>query len=323
MQSGRVLFVLFATLLGILPAHAAHPARRDLDLGHADSALQSLNATLISNPNDAEAHNLRCRVYYQEQDWDKAIADCESAVKLASGDSNDHLWLGRAYGQKAEHASLMSSYQLARKVHAEFEQAVQLDPRNAAALADLGEFDVMAPTVVGGGYARAEAVLQNLDGVDPAAAFTLRARIAESKKDYATAESDLKQAIRQSPDPANAWMDLASFYRRRGRLEDMAAAAHSGAAADPHHGAALVDGAANLTLAGREPQTAIEWLRQYLNSGAQSESAPSFVARAQLAQLLQQQGDGDGARQQLALVHSLASGYRIPTGGAVPRAAGL
>ena len=118
-------------------------------------------------------------------------------------------------------------------------------------------------------------------------------------------------------------MDLATFYRLRGRLDEMAAAVHSGAAADPHHGPALVDGATNLTLSDREPQTAIEWLRQYLNSNAQSELAPSFVARAQLAELLQQQGDAAGAQQQLALVHSLASGYRIPTGTAALRAAGL
>ena len=88
-------------------------------------------------------------MYYQEEDWDRAISDCEAAVKLAQGDSNFHLWLGRAYGQKAAHASIVSGYPLARKVHAEFEQAVQLDPKNAEALADLGEFDVMAPSVVG------------------------------------------------------------------------------------------------------------------------------------------------------------------------------
>lgn len=319
----RVLFVLAAALLGTLAAHAANPAHRDLELGRADSALQSLNTNLAAHPNDAEAFNLRCRVYYQEQDWDKAIADCETAVRLAPSDSNFHLWLGRAYGRKAAHASLMATYPLARKVHTEFEQAVQLDPRNAAALSDLGEFDVVAPTMLGGGIARAAAIAQQLGSVSPAAALTLQARIAESKKDYAAAESKLKQAIRQSSDPANAWMDLATFYRLHGRLDDMVAAAHNGAAADTHRGPALVDGANNLTLAGREPQNAIAWLRQYLTSNAQSELAPSFVARAQLAVLLQQQGDAAGAQQELTVVHSLASGYRIPSGSPAQRDAGL
>ncbi len=304
-------------------AGAANPTRRDLELGRADSALQSLNATLAGNPNDAEAHNLRCRIYYQEEAWDRAISDCEAAVKLAPNDSNFHLWLGRAYGEKAAHASLLSSYPLARKVRAEFENAVQLDAKNAAALADLGEFDVMAPIVVGGGYARADSVVQQLRGVNPAGALDLQAEIAESKKDYGTAEANLRAAIAQSADPAGAWMDLAAFYRRRGRVDDMVAAVHQGAALDRRHSAALVDGASNLILAGREPQTAIEWLRQYLTSDAQSELAPAFVVRAQLADLLQNLGDLAAAQDQIAMVRALASGYRIPSGSAVTRAAGL
>lgn len=295
----------------------------DLDQGRADSALAALNATLGRNPNDAEAHNLRCRVYYQEEAWDQAIADCEAAVELAPGDSTFHLWLGRSYGQKAAVASLMSGYALARRVHTEFEQAVQLDPHNAEALADLGEFDVMAPSMVGGGLARAGAVVQQLRGVNPAGARTLEGRIAESKKDYAGAEAAFRDAIQHSSYPANAWMDLAAFYRRRGRLDAMAAAAHTGASLDPNHGTALVDGASNLSMAGRELPTAIEWLRQYLNSHAQSEQAPVFAVRAQLARLLQKQGDEQAAEQQLAAVRALASGYRIPSGNPASRDAGL
>ncbi|MGB9029160.1 MAG: hypothetical protein WCC27_03485, partial [Acidobacteriaceae bacterium] len=156
-------------------AGAANPALQDLDLGHADRALQSLGAALARNPSDAEAPNLRCRVFYEEAQWDQAIPDCEAAVQLAPGDSNYHLWLGRAYGQKADHASLVFGYPLARKVRAEFEQAVQLDAHNAAALADLGEFDVVAPVVVGGGLAHADAIVQQLRSVNLSGALALEA----------------------------------------------------------------------------------------------------------------------------------------------------
>ncbi len=310
------LLLLSAGLLA-LPAIAAPPVRQDLvwqdlERGRADEALQNIAKLLAQNPKDPEAHNLRCRVYYQEEQWDQAIADCEAAVQLAPGNSDFHLWLGRAYGQKAAHASIVSGYPLARKVHAEFERVVQLDPNNAEALADLGEFDVMAPAVVGGGVTHAEAIVQQLRGVDPAGALVLQARIAESKKDYASAEAAFKSAIQQSSYPADAWMDLAAFYRRRGRLDEMVTAAHTGASLDPNHSPALVDGASNLALAGREPQTAIQWLQQYLDSNAQSEIAPAFVVRAQLAHLLQNLGDIEAAQQQLAVVHALASAYRIP-----------
>jgi ATP/maltotriose-dependent transcriptional regulator MalT len=84
-----------------------------------------------------------------------------------------------------------------------------------------------------------------------------------------------------------------------------------------------VDGASNLSLAGREAPTAIQWLQQYLNSSAQSEIAPSFVVRAQLAELLRKQGDAEAAQQQLAVVRALASGYRIPLSNAAFKEAGL
>ena len=294
---------------------AADPVRSALNQGRADEALQALDTTLAQDASDAEAHNLRCRVYYQEEQWNRAIADCEAAVRLDPSSSNYHLWLGRAYGQKAEHVPRVVAFRLARKVSAEFQRAARLDPNNTDALADLGEYDVEAPGVVGGGVSHAEALVTQLSAVSPSAALDLQARIAESRHDYVAAESFYKSAIAQSVYPAGAWMDLASFYRRRGRLDDMSAAAHTGASLDRRHGPALVDGASTLTEAHREPQVAIQWLQLYLNSHAQTEDAPSFAVRAKLAELLADEGDTIGAQQQLATVHALASDYRVSATG--------
>jgi tetratricopeptide (TPR) repeat protein len=289
---------------------AADPVRAALNQGRADEALATLDSTLAQNASDAEAHNLRCRVYYQEEQWDRAIADCEAAVQLEPSTSSYHLWLGRAYGQKAQHVSLFTAYKLARRVSSEFAKAVQLDPNNADALADLGEFDAEAPAAVGGGVSRAQALVPQLRALSPSGALDLQARIAESTHDYAAAESFYKAAIAQSPYPAGAWMDLASFYRRRGRLDDMLAAAHTGASLDRRHGPALVDGASSLTQAHREPEVAIQWLQLYLSSHAQTEDAPAFAVRARLSELLAHQGDTAGAEQELAAAHALASDYR-------------
>lgn len=314
------IFALSAAMLA-MPATGANPVERDLNLGRADAALQQLDSVLAQNPSDAAAHNLRCRVYYEEQQWDQAIADCEASVRLDPGNSDYHLWLGRAYGQKASGVSLMAAYKLARKVAVEFTAAVQLDAKNAAALSDLGEFDVSAPAVAGGGINRAQAVLQQLQPVDPAAALELQGRIAEEKKDYAAAENDFRAAITKSSDPAQAWMDLAAYYRRRGELSQMVAAAENGAALDKGHGPALVDGATDLAATNQQPQTAIRWLNDYLSSQAQSEEAPAFAVRAELASLLEKQGDVQAAQQQLAVAHALASSYRVPASNGSDRAA--
>jgi predicted Zn-dependent protease len=309
------------TVMLAMSASTAAPVRRDLNLGRADAALQTLDAALARNPSDAEAYNLRCRVYYEEEQWDQAISDCQAAVVTDNNNSDYHLWLGRSYGQKAAGtASRLAAYKLARKVAAEFQQAVRLDPRNAAALSDLGEFDASAPFVAGGGIIRAQGVLRQLRTVSPDDALTLQARIAEAKKDYAGAEADYRAAIAQAKDPASAWMDLAAFYLRRGRASDAVTAACNGAALDHRHGPALVQGATALDATGRDPWMAIQWLREYLSSPAQSEDAPAFAVHAQLARLLENQGDEQAAQQQLAEVHALASGYRIPASGASARA---
>ena len=93
-------------------------------------------------------------------------------------------WGGRL-GEKADACFVyLRVFSLAKRARAEFEQAVSLDPRNGEALTDLGEFYTSAPGVVGGGIDKAQALVPQLEKVDPARAHILLARIAESRKDY-------------------------------------------------------------------------------------------------------------------------------------------
>ena len=113
-------------------------ARTDLVQGRADDALAHLRTALKSNDQNAEAHNLYCRVAVQLEHWDEAVAHCERAIALSAKDSNYHLWLGRTYGFKAERSSMLSAFSYARKLKAEFELAVSLDPRNVGGDGRLG-----------------------------------------------------------------------------------------------------------------------------------------------------------------------------------------
>ena len=240
-----------ATALAAMSHEAADAVRAALARGHADDAHRLLDTALEQDPNDAEAFNLRCQVYYAEERWDNAIKACERAVQLAQGNSSYHMWLGRAYGGKAEQVSFVAAYQLAKQIRAEFETAARLDPKSGAALADLGEYYTDAPSMLGGGYGKAEGVARQLDGFDPVRALELRARIAEGKNDYASAEKYFRQKITATHSDAQSWMDLGSFYRRRERWDEMLAAIKSGAvAAERDHGPALVDGASTLIKVG-------------------------------------------------------------------------
>lgn len=287
-------------------------AHADLQAGKADEAASLLNQALQSNPNDAEANNLLCRVEYATQHFDQAAGRCEKAVSLSPQEARYHLWLGRVTGERADHASFMSAFSLAKKSREQFETAVKLDPRDGEALSDLGEFYKEAPSVVGGGMDKAEEVARKLDAVDASRAHQLRAQIAEKQKDLATAERELKAACTGSR-AAIQWMQLANFYRRQERWAEMDAAIKSGEAAAAHDKRAAVayfNGASILARANRQPQEAIKLYERYLDSPDKTEEAPAFDVLTRLARLRKETGDQAGADRDRAAALALAHDYK-------------
>jgi hypothetical protein len=223
------------------------------------------------------------------------------------------MWLARALGEKASRASFLNAYSLAKRVRIEFEEAVQLNPRNAAALADLGEYYYTAPEVLGGGYDKAERVAAQLERIDAARAHVLRGSIAAERKDYGTAERELKQAVAEPAHPASQWIALAGLYRRQGRWAEMESAVHSAenaAGRDRTASAALFDGASMLIRTNRDPARAARMLENYLAGSTKTEEAPAFAAHTRLARLKAQLGDAAGASRERAAALALASEYQ-------------
>jgi tetratricopeptide (TPR) repeat protein len=294
------------------------PAYRALQEGRVDDAQNLLRATLAQSPADATAHQLLCRVFYAQDSADSAIHECELAVSYDPNGlqaSEHQLWLGRAYGLKARHAGPLAGFSLARKVHSSFERAVQLNPANAGALSDLGEYYIAAPSIVGGGIDKAQALATRMMPQFPAAAHRLLGRIAEANRDPVTAESEFKQTIasQRSPDAhgsaAEAWIDLAHFYQAHNRPDDALSAVKSALAADRTHGPVLVDAAGILTAAHRAPDLAERCLRTYLASAGKSDAAPAFKVHLQLSRLLAARGDTADANKEVATAAALAPAF--------------
>jgi len=315
----RVLAGLVLASAAVLSASAQSSERSQLALataalqfGEADKAL-ALLSPLAQPGGEAEAYNLKCRVEYSLEQWDRAANDCEQAVKLDGRSSDDHLWLARALGAQASRASFLSAFKLAKRVYAEMEEPVRLNPRNADALADLGEYDYTAPAVVGGGIDKAEGVAAQMDRIDPIRAYELRGHIAEQRKDFGATEREYKQALAASVHPAFQWISLAGFYLRRERWTEMEAAVRSGqnaAERDKRAAVALYSGAALLIQTSRDPARAAKMLEEYLAGSVKSEDAPAFVAHTWLARLKQQMGDVAAASRERAAALALAHEYK-------------
>ena len=302
MTKSLLIYSLTFLIVAAAPAASADTASANtaLQQGRADEAIAALEGI-----NTAEAHDLRCRVYLSEDLADQAISECEAAVNAAPGNSSYNLELGQAYGAKAERAGAFSGMNLARKVHASFEKAVQLEPSNIHALSDLGEYYVEAPGIVGGGIDKAKKIAEQLQKYSPSRAHRLLAMIAEKNKDYAAAETEYKNA---GSAPADL-VALAGFYRKRGQTQAMLTTINEAIAADKQHDDAIVDAASVLIHAQTSQKLAAQLLREYLASSAKSEETPAFAVHVRLGRLLAAEGDAAGAQQEFAAAHALARNY--------------
>jgi tetratricopeptide (TPR) repeat protein len=285
-------------------------ARNLIDAGRIDEGIAELNSRLKSNPADAEAYHLLCRAYYSVQQWDDAIANAERAASLQPNNSDYHLWLGRAYGEKASSSNFLVAIELAKKVRTQFEQAVQLNGGNVAARSDLAEYYVDAPGFLGGSKDKARLQADQVAQADPATSHSIRSMIANKDKKYEVAEQELKAAIQASKDPAKRWLDLASFYRERSRMSEMQSAINSALSAPNREPCILYASAEILSRAGRNFDGAIELLRTYLNSGDPTEDAPLFQAHYLLGSLLEKTGDRSGAAREYRASLSLAKNFQ-------------
>jgi tetratricopeptide (TPR) repeat protein len=322
MQSFLPSLRVVAALLGAaLPAAATTQASQqplveintDLQAGEADKALALIASLPQGGLDIAQAKFLECRVRYALGQWNAAASACGRAVELDAQNSNYHLWYGRALGERASNASFLNAFSLGKQVHEQFETAVRLDPRNAEALSDLGSFNVDAPGIVGGGLDKAGQVAAQLDKVDQARAHQLRAEIASSRKDYPTAEKELKAAVAASPHPARQLTVLANFYRQRQQWDQMEVAvrnAQSAAAKDRTVGVALFDGAGVLYASRRDPALAVKMLQDYLAGSSKTDEAPAFVAYSRLAELERQLGNNAEAQRDEAASQAMAREYR-------------
>jgi tetratricopeptide (TPR) repeat protein len=264
---------------------------------------------MLSARTDPASINLLSRAYYAIEQWDNAVKNGEKAVRLVPDSSIYHLWLGRQYGEKAAASNPLFAAPLAKKTKDEFEQAVKLDPANVQARADLAEYYTDAPAIMGGGTDKARDQANQVAKYDQATSHWILAIVAEKEKRFPDAEKQLQEAVRVADNPAQYWMNLASFYRRHSQFDNMQTAM-SQALAQPNKSAEVYYNAASeLLSAGKDLTSAAQYAKQYLGSKAMVEDAPAFRAHYLLGQIYEKMGNKSEAASEYKASLALASGF--------------
>lgn len=256
-----VIALLVATAAG----HAASVEWvRAHDLYERTDYDQSLLQLLALSPKDAAAAQLMGQNYFMLGEYKKATEWLEKAAALAPGDAQAWLWLGRAYGRRAETSNPFSALGYATKARQMFEKAVAVDPSNKEAVGDLFDFYMDAPGFLGGGQSRAEALAARVGQTDPAEGLYLQAQIDDRRNQYDSAEQKLRRAIELAPAQPGRLLELAKLLAKQGRIAESEAMFEEAARLSPNNPHQMFDRASLYIKQRRNLAEARALLERYL-----------------------------------------------------------
>jgi lipoprotein NlpI len=197
-------FALSSTLLADSEGDLEH-CKFVGEISKADEGIAACGRVLddpkVAAQNRAAAFSNRCGWWWAKKDPDRALSDCNEAIRANSGYAAAYLNRGNAYLSKSDF----------ERAFGDFNEAIRLDPKNAWAFAQRGNLYKNK-----GDFDRAVADLNESIRLDPtyALAFFARGDLYKIRGDLARAIADMNESIRLDPNYALA-------YFTRGRLSYM------------------------------------------------------------------------------------------------------
>jgi tetratricopeptide (TPR) repeat protein len=160
------------------------------------------------------------RAQMDSNKYDAAVKSFEKAVSLDDRNAEYHLWLGNALGNVTKNASVLRQPFLARRVIAEFERAVELDPQSVSAREGLVTYYLQAPGVMGGSIAKSREEAEAIAKINAMRGHFSRAIIAGDQKDMATVDREFGAAAAENPDSLVATTTLANYLANNNHADE-------------------------------------------------------------------------------------------------------
>jgi tetratricopeptide (TPR) repeat protein len=309
----RAALVGLLLLLGVARADETplDRAKAAFEKGEYAQATDILQSAAAGEPNNGDLYVLLARSYLELNQYDAAVNSAEKAVAINPKNSDYHRWLGEAYGAKADHASMLSAYSLARKTQKEFDAAVQLDAHNFDAQQDLIEYDCTAPGMVGGGEEKAQPLIEKLMTLDAAEGHYATAICRAQKKNYGAADAEFTKALESKPKTAKRIYDIGDYFLQHRNAEKLLVVSVAGEELARHDPRGKFYRGVALVLQSQKPAEAEKLLREYLQLAPMNSEYPRpWVAHYWLGKLQESQKNPAGARSEYQAALKLNGKYK-------------
>jgi serine/threonine-protein kinase len=181
---------------GALPKRAARAARSAGTDREAAPTIAGLGAAIAREPNNADNYVERAALYFEQKQYDQALADYEQALRVAPDNADAHFGRGCVRLQRDENDLAL----------ADFNAVIRLAPDATEAYIYRGGIYADREQ-----YGPALADFNEALRLDPrsADAYVGRGRALRDRKDYDEAMADFRKATRLEPDSPEGYNELA------------------------------------------------------------------------------------------------------------------
>lgn len=175
--------------------------------GNLSEAKTFFQQKIKSDKKHAESNFYMGRIYFDEEDYEEATEWFKNAAKYNEELSKYAMWLGHAYGRRAQNAGKLKQAFYAKDSRKNYEKAIELDPDNVEARESAIEFYLQAPGFLGGGRDKAEEQATLISNIDGVAGFIAWGRIYSYYDEIESTYENYSTAIEIYPE------EMVFYYR--------------------------------------------------------------------------------------------------------------
>jgi tetratricopeptide (TPR) repeat protein len=209
----RLCQVLAVGLLCAFAAWAAEPdIERLMEEGHWKRARSAVEQEASKNPNAPYSKYLLSRLRLADGDLGQAKSFAEQAVKAEPNSAKYAAQLLDVEGSIIEKASFFKQMMMARALKNQMDRAASLDPKATSPRFALLQYYLHAPAIAGGDKAKARAMADEIERIDPVEGCLARIELARFDKNEAAIEPLYVKAVQANPKHYGVRISLANLY---------------------------------------------------------------------------------------------------------------